>query len=469
MPWTFWVDSLFLWYFSIINGFYTFVLILGMLRTYFRQKELSVEDFTNILQSNSLPEICFIIPMYNEAENITRTLQSILHLTYRYKTVIAVNDGSTDNTLEVLKRDFELLPVPVHHPQKLETAKIRAAYRSKTHPEVFILDKEHRGKFDALNAGLNACEHPFFIVADADSFIDDGMFETLIRPLLFDPETVGIGATIRIRNGCTLRFNKIDTRGFPDSYLAGMQGTEYLRSFLMRQGWDWIGGNFLIAGAFSVFSTPLIQNLGGFAETIAEDVEIVLRIHRAMREAKQPYKIVYLPDPVSWTEGPSTVSSLGKQRIRWHFGLLESIWFHLRVYSRPKYGLFGTIIVPFMVWGEALEPIMELLGYLYIVFAWYFGVLNVPFVILFILFSIGFTFFYSIICLLIEELSFRTYPSLRSLFFLCASCLVENFGYRQMNLFWKLRAYLRFLVQFPNVRKKSKKVQQLIASFHKVK
>lgn len=462
MPWTFWADSIFLWYFSILNGFYTFVLLLGMMRTYLRQKELNVEDFTNILHSNSLPEICFLIPMYNEEQNILRTFESILHLTYRYKAIIAVNDGSSDQTLELIKEKLQLLPIPLFYTEPLPTAAVKCVYRSKIHPEIIVIDKEHGGKFDTLNAGLNACQQPFFLVADADSFIDDSVFEPLVRPLLFDAETVGIGASIRIRNGCTLRYNQIDTYGFPNSCLSAMQGVEYLRSFLMRQGWDWLGGNFLIAGAFSGFSTPLIKRIGGFSNTVAEDVEIILRIHRVMREEKLPYKIVYLPDPVSWTEAPSTLKALGKQRARWHFGLLESAWTHLRVYCRPQYGIFGFIIYPFMIWGEALTPLIEGAGYLYILVAWYLDLLNIPFVVLFLFFSLGFTFFYSVICLFIEELSFRTYPSWRTMTLLIISCFFENVGYRQLNVYWKLRGFFRFLKKIPQATRERNRINALL-------
>ncbi|MBM3183779.1 MAG: glycosyltransferase [Chlamydiae bacterium] len=466
MPWTFWFDVFFLWYFSIINGFYTFVLILGMLRTYIRRKEITVEDYTHILRSDSFPTICFIVPMYNEKENIFDTLKSILNLTYRYKRIIAVNDGSEDATMDVLIKNFELLPIPLLHSENIETAKVRKIYQSKTHPEIIVIDKEHRGKFDAINAGLNACTDPFFLVADADSFIDDPSFQALIRPIFFDEDTVGVGATIRIRNGCFFRYNQIDSKGFPDQYLSGMQGAEYLRTFYMRQGLDWVGGNFLIAGAFSVFSTPLIRKLGGFCNTAGEDVEIVVRIHRALKESKLPYKIVYLPDPVSWTEAPSTWRSLARQRIRWHFGLLESIWIHKKIHSfRPIYGLFGWIIFPFMVWGEALQPIIEIIGYIYIIITWHLGILNLPFFVLFLTLSFGFVFVYSTICLLIEALSFRCYSSFRTIILLLASCLLENIGYRQLSVLWKLAGFLRFFKKFPKVRKETKRIKQLIRDF----
>lgn len=462
MPWTFWCDLFFLWYFGLINVFYIFVLMLGVFRTYFRNKELNIEDFTRILHSDSLPEICFLVPMYNEQDNILRTMHSILNLTYRYKSIILANDGSTDRSMELLTQEFQLIPIPKYYSDVIPTAAVHAVYRSKTHPNITVLDKAHSTKFDTLNAALNACSNPFFIIADADSYIDDRYFEPLIRPLLFDADTVGIGATIRIRNGSTFQYNTIDTKGFPNNYCSAMQGAEYLRSFLMRQGWENIGGNFLIAGAFSVFSTSLIKQIGGFANTVAEDVEIVLRIHRIMLERNLPYKIVYLPDPVSWTEGPNTLRALGRQRRRWHLGFLESTWVHLSVYFRPKYGLFGSLIFPFMVWGEALAPIIETAGYFYILSTWLLHSLNFPFFFLFLILSIGFTTFYSILCLLIEELSFNTYRSPRTIFLLLLSCCIENFGYRQLNLVWKLWAFVLFIKKFPAIRKESKRIQQLV-------
>ncbi len=465
MPWTFWIDSFFLWYFSAINAIYTFLLALGMVQVYFRRKELSLEDFANILRSNSLPEICFIIPMYNEAKNIVKTIQGIQHLTYRYKQLIAVNDGSDDETMEVLKRELTLVPVPLFYQETVATEQVRCVYRSKTYPEIMVIDKGHRGKHDAINAGLNACTQPFFICADADTFIDNEAFQTLIHPILATPETIAIGASIRVRNGCTFNYNRISTTDFPKKFLPAIQGLEYLRSFLMRQGLDWIRGNFVIAGAFSIFSTDVIRKVGGFGPTVAEDIEIIVRLHRVLREAKIPYRIHYLPDPVSWTEVPSTMKALGKQRTKWHFGLLESIWYHKKMFCNPTYGPVGWFTYPFMVLGEAIEPLVEIMGYVYIMGMWYFGLLNIPFFVAFIILSFGFTFLYSVGCLLIEEISFKKYPSLKTLLILFSCCFIENLGYRQLNAFWKMRGFIRFFREFAKIRKDTKTVNRLVRGY----
>ena len=461
------IEFFFLWYFTSINAVYSFLLLLGLLRVYFRRKELKVEDITNILHSDSLPEICFIIPMHNEVKNIISTIHNILNLTYRYKEMIIVNDGSTDQGFPLLQKDLDLVVIPQFYQEQLKTEHIRGIYRSRAHPEIIVIDKELGGKFDAVNAGLNVCTRPFFIVADADSYLDDGTFEALIRPILATPEIMGVGASIRVKNGCSLEFNRVSTTHFPQKILPAMQNIEYLRSFLMRQGWNYAGGNFVIAGAFSIFQREIIIKLGGFCSSIAEDLEIVVRLHRVMKENHTPYKIVYLPDPVSWTEVPETLKDLGRQRTNWQLGTLESIWYHKKMCCNPKYGWFGFFNFPFLVFGEALEPYVEMLGYFYILISWIMGVLNIPFAILLICISLGFTFVYTIFCLFIEEISFRKYPSIRSLCFLVFCSFIENLGYRQMTIFWRIRGLKVFISEFSRIKKVSKLIQKMVKTAHK--
>lgn len=450
------------WYFLSINIVYSVLLFLGGLRVYQRRKELSVEDFTSILHSNSLPEITFIIPMYNKEKTICGCIQNILNLTYRYKQIIAVNDGSEDDTLQVLKKKYDLTPIPHFFTEVIPTQQIRGVFRSRSFPEIFVIDKAHAGKYDTVNVGINACENPYFIAVDTDTFIDNEGFEGLIRPLLANPETVAVGGTVRIKNGCTLEFNRIDTTKIPFKFLPTFQGLEYLRSFLQRQGWDYLGGNFVIAGAFSIFSTELLRKTGGLSSCVAEDMEIIVRLHRMMKDAKTPYRIFYLPDPIAWTEGPSTLKALGRQRTRWHLGLLETLWYHKKMCLNPSYGFFGLFNYSFRVWGEAIEPIMEAAGYGFILTAWVFGFINIHFFILLLLITLGFTFVYSSVCLLIEELSFRKYLSFKTVSAMFLLSLLENLGYRQMTLYWRLRSFVKFLTCFRKVQRESKRLRALM-------
>ncbi len=400
--------------------------------------------------------------MYNEAENICLCIESILNLTYRYKQIIAVNDGSIDNTLEILKKQYDLIAIPQFFQNSLPTQPIQAVYRSRSFPEIVVIDKLHAGKYDTVNVGVNACQNPYFIAVDADVFIDNAGFEALIRPLLAYPEAVAIGGTVRIKNGCTLNFNRVDTSHTPFRAIPVFQGLEYLRSFLQRQGWNYFGGNFVIAGAFSIFPTDLIRRSGGLSSSVAEDMEIVVRLHRIMKEKKMAYRIFYLPDPIAWTEGPSTLSWLGRQRTRWHLGLLETLWIHKKMCLNPRYGFYGLFTYPFWIWGEAIEPVVEALGYVLIFTAWIFGLLNVPFAILLFLITLGFTFVYSLLCLLIEDFSFRKYPAFKTVMMMFFLSLIENCGYRQFTIYWRLRSFFRFVRNFQAVRREAKRIKEMV-------
>jgi cellulose synthase/poly-beta-1,6-N-acetylglucosamine synthase-like glycosyltransferase len=456
------LDSLFLFYFSLINAVYFFLLILGSIRTFIRNKELSVESFQSILHSNALPEVTFIVPMYNEEKNIMESLNNLVNLTYRYKRIIVINDGSTDQSMQILKENLDLVSIPKFYEGTIQTEKIKGIYRSKVHKEIIVLDKEHAGKFDGVNAGINACLHPFFVVVDADTLIDDKEFEAFIRPILSKPEVIGIGAGVRIKNGCTLNFNMVSTVKFPKDILPAFQFFEYLRSFSMRQGWDWVGGNFVIAGAFSVFQTELIKEVGGFSSSIAEDMEIVVRLHHFMHLKNKPYRILYLPDPVAWTNCPSKLKSLGKQRTRWHLGLLETLWYHKKICFNPKYGIFGLFNYPFWIACEAFEPVMETLGFIIILGSWFFQIINTPFFLLLVLITLGFTFVYSTFCILLEELTFRRYTSMKSVTVMILLSFIENIGYRQLTIYWRLKAFFLFLKNFKKIRLEGKRIEKLL-------
>lgn|SRR3990167_5029051 len=187
-----------------------------------------------------------------------------------------------------------------------------------------------------------------------------------------------------------------------------------------------------------------------------------VRLHRMMKDAKIPYRISYLPDPIAWTEGPSTLRVLGRQRTRWHLGLLETLWYHKKMCFNFRYGFFGLFNYPFWIWGEAIEPIMEAAGYGFILAAWIFGFVNMQFAILLLLITLGFTFVYSSVCLLIEELSFRKYRSFKTVGMMFLLSLFENLGYRQITVYWRLRSFIKFLNHFKKVQRESRRLQTLI-------
>lgn len=458
-------EPVFLWYFASINAVYLILLICASFKVFSRQKESENEDSSQVLRSNFLPEISFLVPAYNEAENIVHTIKNILSISYRYKKIIVINDGSSDSTVEVLINTFQFIPIPMLYTEVIPTQKVRTIYQSKLHPEMVFIDKEHGKKFDTLNVGINACQSPFFISIDADTFLDNRAFEILIRPILSNPNAIAVGASVRIVNGCSVQLNTILTFDFPQRLLPAMQTLEYLRAFLERQGWDCIGGNFVLSGAFAVFKSDAVRQAGGYVDTIAEDMEIIIRLHRMMKEKKEPYLIKYLPDPVAWTICPETYKELAKQREHWHRGLLDCLWFHKRTFFNPRYGMFGLFIYPFWVYSECIEPFMEIFGYLFILTGYFLGAVSLHFALLFLAIAWGFTSLFTLSCVLVEELSFRKYPSLRSLLLFTLFALCENFWYRQLTLIWRIRGSFAFLNDLAKVQKVRKQVESLLKRF----
>lgn len=457
---TYWLDPFFLIYFLIINLIYSILLFLGVISIIRRFKEIQIDSVTSVLKSNSFPEITFLVPAYNESEGIIGTVDNLLHLSYRYKQIIVVNDGSKDNTLDLLKEKYQLIQIPCYFKPLVPSKPIIGVYRSKIYSEILVIDKENGLKHDALNAALGACKNDYFITIDADTYIDDNYFELMIRPMFTDPLTIAIGASIRIRNGCTLNYNRVSARGFPKSYLAAMQAIEYSRAFIQRQGWDYIDSNYIISGAFTIFLTKPVIEAGGFKPTVADDLEIILRLNRMMRATKTPYKMTYLPDPVAWTEGPSTFDEIGRQRLNWHRGLLECLWFHKSVFLNPKYGRFGLIVYPYLMYAEAVEPVVEALGIIYIIAGLFFNAINTIGLIFLLFIIYFFTVCFTIICMLIEELTFNRFDEKRSIFLLIYYSLIENLGYRQLNLWWRLKGMWDFFKKFPIIRKHSKNINE---------
>ncbi|MEC7838719.1 MAG: glycosyltransferase [Chlamydiota bacterium] len=448
-------------YFAVVNILYAILTMLGAYNTYKEYNELRREDLTKIIKSNSLPEISFVIPAFNESKNILSAVKSLLEISYRKKEIVIVNDGSDDDTLKVLIDYLELETCPVYFEEILASKPIRGVYKSRRYPEIVVVDKENGKRFDAINVGINSCSNPFFITIDADTIIDDEMFEAVIEPIFTHPETIAVGAGVRINNGCEVGYHKILTKDFPKSYLVAMQSLEYLRSFLMRQGWNYTGGNFCIAGAFAVFSREAVIRVGGFAPTFANDLEIVVRLQRYYKQNHLPYHIHYLSEPVAWTKSPKTYKHLAHQRFLWQRGTLESMWFHRAMFFNPDYGGFGCFVLPLAFLGEVFEPVVELLAYFFIAIGYYFGFLSLHAILVIFLISWGCTLIFSLFALIVEECSFRKYRSFSSIIKLCTYAFVENIGYRQMTIYWRVKGFIGFFKRFDEIKQDSKNINRV--------
>ena len=435
-------DWFFLGYFLLINLAYATLIVFSFRDVIIQKLQLSRSALLEASADRYTPPISIIAPAYNEEATILSSIQSLLSLNYPEFEVIVVNDGSRDQTLSLLIEQFHLFHVEPIFKVQLQTQEVKAVYRSTLFRNLTIVDKHNGGKADSLNCGLNVAKYPLFCGIDADTLILPDALLELARPFIQDPvKTVVSGGTIRIANDCEIKEGQVTAVKLPSNIWANFQLVEYLRAFLFgRIGWNVIGGTLIISGAFGLFRRDIVISVGGYAEdTVGEDMELIVRIHRKMREQRRPYQIRFIWESVCYTEVPETGEVLSRQRDRWQRGLIDSLWRHRRMFLNPKYGVIGMVSFPFFLFFELLGPLIELAGLLMISVSYLAGYLDVGFMLLFIGVSMMFGSMISIGTLVLEELTFGLYPGWRNLAKLVSYALLENLGYRQMTLVWRLK------------------------------
>ncbi len=260
-------------------------------------------------------------------------------------------------------------------------------------------------------------------------------------------EVVAVGGVIRVANGCVIDSGRVVEVRTPKSPLANFQIVEYLRAFLAgRTGWSTLNCMLIVSGAFGLYRRQDVIEAGGLAtDSIGEDMELTTRIHRTLREKKVKYRIVFVPDPVAWTEVPDTLRVLGRQRDRWHRGLTDTLLRNKKMLFNPRYGTVGLLAMPYFLLFEWFGPIIELLGYVAFVLGLALGIINLEFALLFFIAAVGLGALLSVAAVFLEELRLRRYPRWRDLGKLTAYGILENFGYRQLNTYWRVKGLISFI------------------------
>ncbi len=430
-------------YFVLLNTTYLITTILAFraLRQYTRK--LKAVDVEELISSAGAPPITLIAPAYNEEPTCVEAVKALLLQKYPDYEILVINDGSRDKTLERLVRAFNLQPANRLATAEIPTARVRGVYQSQRLPNLWVIDKENGGKADALNVGINYCQTPLFCALDADSLLEREALIRVVRPFLEDARTVAAGGIIRIVNDCEVEQGRVTRIRLPRRLLARFQVLEYLRAFMAgRMGWDVLDLTLIISGAFGVFRRKTVVDIGGYStDTVGEDMELIIRLHRHCREQNIPYRIVYVGDPVAWTECPETIRVLGRQRDRWQRGLYESLMRNRRMLLNPRYGRIGLVAFPYFFFMEMLGPVIELFGYFTFTAALILGRASGPYILAFFMVAFAFGVVLSVAAVGLEELSLYRYPRLSDLLRLFGLAVVENFGYRQLTAYWRIRGF----------------------------
>ncbi|MGB3290469.1 MAG: glycosyltransferase family 2 protein [Burkholderiaceae bacterium] len=398
--------------------------------------------------SEVCPPISLLAPAYNEEMGIVESVKALLALQYPRIEIVVINDGSKDRTLELMIEAFSLRATRRAYQTQVQHQPIVGLYESAEYPNLVFVDKLNGGKADALNAGINVARAPLFCAIDSDSIVEPDALLRLVQPFIDSPaRTVAVGGSVRVVNGCGVSGGRVSRVATPNGLVPLFQIVEYLRAFLIaRVAWSRIQTLTLISGAFGLFRRDVSMSVGGYSvDTVGEDLDLVLKIHGRMIEEGRDYDVVFLPEPLCWTEVPETLGVLKRQRTRWQRGALEVFFRHRHMLFNPRYGRIGMLGMGQILLVDVLGPLAEILGYVLLPVLWAIGGLNVNYLWAFLAMVFLAGTFFSMASLILSEAATRRYPEVSDLAKLALAAFVENFGYRQLNGLWRLRGWWQFL------------------------
>ena len=395
-----------------------------------------------MLSSRMAPPVSIVIPAYNEAVGIVDSVRSMSIVAYPRFEIVIANDGSSDETLDRLVEAFDLEKVRIPYRPDIPTEPVQAIYRGKSGVEITVVDKANGGRADALNAGINAARHPYVLCTDADVVLDAHCLVRSMQRVVEDRErTIAVGGNIRPLNGSTVELGHLIATSVPRGMMARMQILEYLRTFISaRPAWSDLNALPNVSGAFGVWKRAAVLEVGGFTPGhLGEDMDLTMRLHKHHLEHDIPYRIIYEPSAVIWTEVPPTRRVLRRQRIRWHRGLLRAAADFMPIMFRARYGRVGMLVWPGYFLFEYLAPIIEFIGYIVVPLGVVLGLLSVKAILMMITIAFGVGILNSFIALLLDEpYGYSNSPTDTARLVVIA--LFENFGLHQMTVIWRIRA-----------------------------
>lgn len=436
LPW------LVLAYFVLLHGGYLLLNCLSLLMLQKRLDEQVLDNLPQVYTGLEMP-ISVLVPVYNQADRVCDAVRALLDLRYSEYEVVVINDGSSDATLANLQQEFALLPFPEAYRVRLPAGQLLRIWRSTRYPNLRVIDKQHGGMADALNAGINAARYPLFCSVSVNLYLQPDSLRVMVKPFLNDSRTVVAAGTVRVVDNCRIERGFLAQIDLPRTWLGRLAVVEYLRNALYgRLGWSYLNAMLFASGSFMLLHKETVVTAGGYrAVSPIPGMELVLRLHRLARAAGQRYRVAFVPEPVCWRAAPMTLARVKEDARCQQAGLQESLLANRGLLFARGAGAAGWLAFPFVVLFEYLGPLLELLGYGVMLYAFVTGALSGPALAAFLFVALGLGILLSISGLLLEEISFRLYPKKRHLVWLALAMMLENIGYRQYVAFLRISAW----------------------------
>lgn len=346
------------------------------------------ERFKNELKHEFYVPITIIVPAYNEEITVVDTVKSLLNLDYRTYEIVVVDDGSKDLTSKVLIDYFKMEETKRPINKQVACKKEKEIYTVVFHNiTITLVKKENGGKADALNMGINVSKYPYFLCIDADTVLQSDSLKNIAKPFLEDDSIIACGGMVGISNELKFENGFVKEYKMPKNLLVCMQVLEYDRSFLAsRILLDQVNGNLIISGAFGLFKKDMAIITGGYdSTTMGEDMELVVKMHVFCRSHNIKYTIRYAADAICWSQAPSRLKDLIKQRRRWYIGLFQTMWKYRNLFANYRYGLVSFVSFVYFMLYELFSPFIEIFGMSTVFLAYFMNLINIPYMILFFL------------------------------------------------------------------------------------
>lgn len=432
---------------------YLFLAILSWIaiRTYFQSKYFLLKEV--LIKSNHTVGVSIVAPAFNEAVTIVYNVKSLLSQEYPKFEVVIINDGSTDDTLEILIEEFSLVKVDFFYQEKIPTQPVRGHYKS-TNPvysKLLVVDKVNgKSKADGSNAGINSAKYPLFICTDVDCILRKDTISMLVKPFIENTEKViATGAAIRISNSCEFKDGMLYKSHFPTNFFARFQELEYTRSYLFgRMAWSKINGLLLVSGGLGMFDKETVIQAGGYwHQSLGEDMELITRMRKLMHLKKEKFLIIYIPESLCWTEVPASMRIFIRQRIRWARGLIQTLYLHREVLFNPKYGKTGLLIFPYYLFYELAVPVLETLGLIALLLNIMFFDINYHYLSIASAFVYLFYISITLISVFLDQIIYKHYTGMKEIIILILMVFIEPIIFHPLNVFASIQGYWHFLRQ----------------------
>jgi len=430
-------------YYIAVYSFYFLLVLLSAIRVRRYHGAITFDEFRRISESRLTMPVSLIIPSFNKAEVIAESIRNALRLNHPQFEVIVINDGSTEETMNVLAEKFHLVRIDRFGRRRLQTKEILGVYESRKHPNLVVVEKETGGRADAVNAGVAFARYPLLCIIDAKSFLEKDALLHLARPFIRDSSVSAVVGVIHPSNGLSIADGEIIHSGLPKTLLGMNQEIEYACSFpWATAGLCRMRSLDCLSGALLLMKKSLFEAIGGFSnDAITDDIEFMMRLNRHIHDKQrqnEPSRLVFAPDAVCYTEIPEKLGEYAAQRRCWQRGTLQAVMRNAGMFFNPRFGLTGILGMPSLLIFEAIAPLIELYTWILMIVILVAGVATIWEILALIYLAYVLSIFLSLSAVLLTESTRLRTASWHDFWRLILAIFSDNLGLHQFHLLMRV-------------------------------